>query len=217
MANTVLLKRSNTANSIPLVGDLTAGELAINTTDGNLFYKNNAGIVTLLVSNQLVSVTGNITGGNVLTSGLISVTGNIISAGNISANYYTGNGSLLTGVVATDVGTLASLSVTGNIVTGNLNTAGQLSATGNISGANIIASGTFYGDGSGLTGVSTTDIGGYFNSTFIRFPTGDFGNLVGGSDINYLVDPFGVSIVPYFTCMDPEGNIPPAQDLGVLV
>jgi hypothetical protein len=59
---------------------------------------------------------------------LVTATGNITTVGNVSANFYIGNGSLLTGVVATGIGTLASLSVTGNIITGNLNSVGQVSA-----------------------------------------------------------------------------------------
>ena len=78
MTNTVQLKRSSVANSIPGAGNLVPGELAINYTDGNLFYKNSSNIVTVIASNQFVSVTGNITG-----------------------NYFFGNGSQLTGITST--------------------------------------------------------------------------------------------------------------------
>ena len=39
MANKVLLKKSSTAAKVPLVGDLDYGELALNYTDGKLYYK----------------------------------------------------------------------------------------------------------------------------------------------------------------------------------
>ena len=78
MTNTVQLKRSSIANSIPGTGNLVPGELAINYTDGNLFYKNSSNVVTVIASNQFVSVSGNITG-----------------------NYFLGNGSQLTGINAT--------------------------------------------------------------------------------------------------------------------
>ena len=65
MSNTILIKRSGTANAVPLAGNLALGELAINYTDGNLFYKDSTSVVRLLVSNQFVSVTGNVTAGNV--------------------------------------------------------------------------------------------------------------------------------------------------------
>ena len=105
------------------------------------------------------SVTGNITGGNILTAGLISATGNI------SGSFFIGNGSQLTGidataiqngtanvrtfnngnvttsaggtanvVVVTSTGTIitGTESVTGNIQGGNLRTAGLVSASGAI-------------------------------------------------------------------------------------
>ena len=89
MTNTVLLKRSGTANSVPLTANLALGELAINYNDGNLFYKNSGGTVTVIASNQFVSVTGNVTGGNISTTG------------NVTGNYILGNGSQLTGINAT--------------------------------------------------------------------------------------------------------------------
>jgi hypothetical protein len=78
MTNTVQLKRSSVANSIPGTGNLVPGELAINYTDGNLFYKNSSNVVTVIASNKFVSVSGNVTG-----------------------NYFIGNGSQLTGINAT--------------------------------------------------------------------------------------------------------------------
>ena len=77
MTNTVLIKRSSTANTAPSSGVLQYGELALNYTDGNLFYKNSGNVVTVIASNQFVSVAGNITGGNLLTSGLVSAAGNV--------------------------------------------------------------------------------------------------------------------------------------------
>ena len=51
MANTILLKRNSTAAAQPTAGQLSAGELAINTADGRLFAKNSAGsVVNLPVS-----------------------------------------------------------------------------------------------------------------------------------------------------------------------
>ena len=93
MTNTVLIKRSSTANAIPLPGNLVAGELALNTTDGNLFYKNASNVVTVIASNQFSSVTGNVTGGNVLTVGLVSATGNVYGNAILSNNYYYANGT----------------------------------------------------------------------------------------------------------------------------
>jgi len=95
MTNTVLIKRSGTANSVPTAGQLQQGELAINYADGNLFYKNSSNAVTLLTSNQFVSVAGNVTGGNLLTVGQISATGTISSTGStLGTAFAVGNGAV---------------------------------------------------------------------------------------------------------------------------
>jgi hypothetical protein len=77
MPNTLLLKKSAVANSVPTAGNLQPGELALNYTDGNLFYKNASNVVTVIASNKAISLSGNITGGNINTAGLVSVTGDI--------------------------------------------------------------------------------------------------------------------------------------------
>lgn len=75
MTNTVLLKRSSVANSAPT--SLAYGELALNYTDGNLYYQNAANAITVIASNKFVNVTGNVT-----------------------ANYFIGDGSQLTGITS---------------------------------------------------------------------------------------------------------------------
>ena len=81
MSNNIILKKSSVGDKVPLASDLEHGELALNFTDGNLFYKNNSNVVTAIASNKFVSVTGNVT-----------------AVGNISGNYFIGNGALLTGL-----------------------------------------------------------------------------------------------------------------------
>jgi hypothetical protein len=44
----IQLYYSTTAAAVPTAGNLASGELAINITDGKLYYKSNAGVVTLL-------------------------------------------------------------------------------------------------------------------------------------------------------------------------
>ena len=102
MSNNIILKKSSVGDKVPLASDLEHGELALNFTDGNLFYKNNSNVVTAIASNKFVSVTGNVTGCNITTTGLIS------SAGNITGNYFVGNGSQLTGIQAGATTTFSS-------------------------------------------------------------------------------------------------------------
>ena len=48
---------STTASTLPTAGNLVAGELAINTADGKLYYKNSSGTVTLLASATVAALT----------------------------------------------------------------------------------------------------------------------------------------------------------------
>lgn len=108
MSNTLLLKRSSTANSTPSAGSLDYGELALNYVDGNLFYKNSANTVTVIASNQFVSVSGNIVGNNISANSAVSAAGNV-TGGNIlslgiisSAGTVTANAVTYTNIAGTN-------------------------------------------------------------------------------------------------------------------
>lgn len=124
MANTIKLKKSSVAAKIPQVSDLDYGELAINYNDGSLFFKTSANSISTLASTQFVSVSGNVTGGNIFTAGAVSATGNV------TGSYILGNGSLLTGLltdrISNGTSNVAVVSANGNIaisVTGTANSA----------------------------------------------------------------------------------------------
>jgi len=106
MTNRIVLKRSGSADSVPLAGNLEYGELAINYADGNLFYKNASNNIVAIASNRTLTLSGNITAGNVISNDQIQATGNITGAnisisgnivgGNIlSDNYFFANGAPL--------------------------------------------------------------------------------------------------------------------------
>jgi hypothetical protein len=152
---------STTANQshVTAVGNLTALSVVGNANIGN-------------IGTDIITATGNINGGNLVTAGQVSATGNgtfgNVAGGNlVSANFL--QGTLITGAQPniTSIGTLASLSVTGNITAGNINTAGTISAntiinifsyqgssatiTGNISGGNLLTGGLITATGN-ITG-----------------------------------------------------------------
>lgn len=95
-----------------------ANALIGNTLSSNVLYSSLTQVGTL----ANLSVTANVTGGNVLTAGVISATSTITSAANITG------ANLITNGLAT---------VSGNITGGNILTAGLISATGNIIGGNV--------------------------------------------------------------------------------
>ncbi len=111
-------------------GNLTLGAggattVTVTSTGGNIVgYVSASGNVTggNLITTGIATVSGNIAGGNFLTGGIISATGNI-TGGNIAATNHTGT----------------AVSVTGNVSGGNLLSSGIVSSAGNITGGNVAA------------------------------------------------------------------------------
>ena len=164
----------------------------IPSTDGNIIVSvaNNYNIVTFtttgIVANGIISVTGNVTAGNLSTVGLISLTGNIYAGNVINAgsSSITGNvtvGNILTGGLISAAGNITS----GNITSGNItaNVYGTtISASGNITGGNLsvgtgnITVGNIVNSGSNATG----NIGSsstYFNTVFATATTALYADL----------------------------------------
>jgi len=107
MANTVVLKRSAVTGRNPTTSDLALGELAINTYDGNLFFKKDSGTASIV---SVATLAGTQTLTNKTLSSAV-LTGTLTAGGSAGTN-----GQLLastgSGVqwVTRDVSTLDSLS-----------------------------------------------------------------------------------------------------------
>ena len=111
------------------------------------------------------SVTGNITGGNILTSGLLTVTGNIYTGNILTNGYYYANGVQFAGggaggtpggantyVQFNDNGIFnGTAGFTFNKTTNAISTTGAVSATGNITGGNFLTGGAISATGN-ITG-----------------------------------------------------------------
>ncbi len=82
-----------------------------------------------------LTVTANVTGGNILSGGVVSSTGNVL-----------GTNLLAGGIVQ----------ATGNVTGGNLTTAGKISSTGNIDSGGTVTALAFVGNGAGLTGFTVS-------------------------------------------------------------
>lgn len=77
MANTVLHKHSATTGIVPAAGSLTARELALNTADGRLFTKTDAGVIIEFARKESVSAQNNISGSSLSStfqSGIVAGT-----------------------------------------------------------------------------------------------------------------------------------------------
>ena len=181
----ISLYYSSTASNVPTAGNLVAGELAINTADGRLYYKDSAGVVqvigtkggvgsstttqVLYNSSGLVVGSANMTfSGTALTlANDASISGLTVGkgGGSLSTNTVVGSGAL----AATNSG---GYSVAVGLNTASANTSGQITAVGssalytNTTGTNNTAIG-ISGLYSNTTGGSNSSLGhqALFNNT----------------------------------------------------
>jgi hypothetical protein len=104
----ISLYYSTTAAAVPSAGNLVAGELALNTLDEKLYFKNSSGTVKLLASNAVTAPVTSITFGSTGLTPSTATSGAVTVAGTLAvANGGTGITSFGTGV-ATWLGTPSS-------------------------------------------------------------------------------------------------------------
>jgi hypothetical protein len=123
----ISLYYSTTAAAVPTSGNLVAGELALNTLDEKLYFKNSTGTVKLLASNATTTNVASITFGttgltpSTATTGAVTVAGTLATTnGGTGLTSFTANGvvyasstsALATGSALTFDGTNLGLGVT---------------------------------------------------------------------------------------------------------
>jgi hypothetical protein len=111
----ISLYHSTSAAAVPVNTNLVAGELAINITDGKLYYKDNAGVVKLLASNATSTPVTSISFGSTgltpstATSGVVSVAGTLAIT----------NGGTGQTTAGTAFNALSPITTTGDLILGN--------------------------------------------------------------------------------------------------
>jgi hypothetical protein len=99
---------SATASAVPLAANLVAGELALNTLDGKLYYKNSSNVVTLLASTAGSTNVSSITFGSTGLTPSTATTGAVTVAGTlVVGNGGTGLATLTAGRIPYGAGTSA--------------------------------------------------------------------------------------------------------------
>ncbi len=151
-ANGIFIGTSNVVNISQSTND---GLITAAVSSGNLILRANVsgtvhnvaqalgGNGTFAIGNAAtvgttLSVTGNVTGGNINTGAQVVATGNV-TGGNL---------------VTLGLANVANITVTGNVDAGNLRTVGNVSATGNILTVGNVSANYFLGNGSQLSGIS---------------------------------------------------------------
>lgn len=178
MANKFLIKRSSVSSKNPATTDLALGELALNTYDGNLFFKKSPGGADAIVSVATLDGTQTLTNKTFTSPTINSATANnLVLTGTLSANNTPGtNGQYLkstgTGVIWTTPPS-TTLSALGDVVL-NTPTANQvLTYTGsvwtNADSNALIASAVFAAN-------AQTDLGYVYDSTIVS--TEDLGFII---------------------------------------
>ena len=179
----ISLYYSTTASATPLAANLTNGELAINITDGKLYYKDNSGVVKLLASNAATTNVSSISFGSTGLTPSTSTTGAVTVAGTLAvASGGTGLTSFTTGQIH-----YGSFSTSANLFYDSTNT--RLGVGTNTPAVTAAFVGT---DAlllpKGTTGQQPTGVAGYlrFNTTTTQFEgyNGTAWSSVGGAAIS---------------------------------
>ncbi len=167
---------------------VSTNDLTINLANNaiNSSAANGAGIEAGPIGAAFLTFLYNNTSNVWTSSGGLSAVGNI-TGGNLSVTSIAGTLTTAAQTNITSVGTLDSLSVTGNVQGGNLRTAGLISATGNISGN------FFLGNGSLLTGISTSGSSNIANGTSNVTVVSSGGNVTVGIGGYSNVAIFGIN------------------------
>jgi|Laugresbdmm110sn_1035088.scaffolds.fasta_scaffold49742_2 hypothetical protein len=95
MSNQIILKKSSVGARVPVAGDLTYGELALNYADGKLYFKNS--------SNTIQSFTNDST--TVTLTGTQTLTNKTLSSGVLTGTLTAGGGTGTNGQVLQSTGT----------------------------------------------------------------------------------------------------------------
>jgi len=103
----ISLYYSATASAVPLAANLTAGELALNTNDGKLYYKNSSNVVTLLASSASTVAAGSTTQVQYNLSGVLAGSANMTFNGTVLTSSFAGP------VAATTLSASSTVSGTG--------------------------------------------------------------------------------------------------------
>ena len=167
MANKVLIKRSAVQNKNPITSDLSLGELALNTYDGNLFFKKSPGGVDSIVTVVTLDGTQTLTN-KTLTSPTIT---GALTLSDTTASTSTTTGALKIG---------GGLGVVGSIY------ADQIRLTNNGSGTNVyLGDDVVLGD---INVANTLGIRGNQDSTkgYIVFGSSNNTNYIGRDGTNPL-------------------------------
>jgi hypothetical protein len=209
IAGNITANGSNTQIQFNNSGNLGASSaLTYNSATNVLTVTGNA-VGGNLLTGGLISAVATITGGNLVTGGLITATGNIVggnidtagqivASGNIAGNNIRGESVSAGGnVTGYNINAVGVVSTGGNVIAANVNTAGQVIALGNVTGGNIATANTVSAGGN-VTGSNFRALGLVSAAGNIAgsFFLGNGRQLTGIGNAQQIVNPGGWSVIP---------------------
>jgi len=111
----ISLYYSTTAAAVPTAGNLVAGELALNTVDEKLYFKNSAGVVKLLASNAVTAPVTTISFGSTGLTPATATSGAVTVAGTLAI----GSGGTGQTTAGAAFNALSPITTTGDLILGN--------------------------------------------------------------------------------------------------
>jgi hypothetical protein len=124
----ISLYYSTTAAAVPTAGNLVAGELALNTVDEKLYFKNSAGVVKLLASNAVTAPVTTISFGSTGLTPATATSGAVTVAGTLAI----GSGGTGQTTAGAAFNALSPITTTGDLILGTgVNTASRLAIGAN--------------------------------------------------------------------------------------
>ena len=174
----ILIYSSATTTNVPLAANLSQGELAINTADGKLFYKDSGGTVQVIATKAgalgtVTSVSGTGTVNGLTLTGTVTTSGSLTLGGTLDLSSPPAIGG-----TAAAAGSFTALSYTTTLTGGT--------------GVVNLGSGQFYKDASGNVGIGTSS------------PSQKL-SVVSGNNLRQA-QLGNVSNYPAFLCRDSDGT-----------
>lgn len=169
---TIITKNSSTVSSVPLNTQLVAGELAINTADEKLYFKNLAGVVKVLAS---TAPTGDVTltGTQTLTNKTIAFSNNTLTD--------------VAGTTATQTLTNKTIAYADNTLTGVAGVTATQTLT-NKTITNIVLDGSVTEDVYVLAGTVIDAANGTIQTKTLSANTTFTESLVAGQSVTLMID-----------------------------